>query len=361
MTLKRICIKRLFGHLDYDLDVDNPEHVCIMLGKNGSGKTTILQLIHDLSRSDFEAISRVVFTEFQALLEGEGGGQYVERITVTMTKEPGKEMQIEFSHVSGDRTEAKNLGLHAFLDEKDMYVTQEKIRRLLDTTLIPAQRLHDETATIGVHEIIKEACERGNIKEETSDLLAEVMRVASSREITRNAALVKDYLEHVAGISEILSDSQKRERFIRQRWDEMDLMVAQHMYECHVEKFFDIVNEFLSGKKLVPSATDGYRVELDDGHALDAGLLSSGEKSLIIMFTRLLVNGHCCYGPRPWMLFLIDEPEAYLHVGWQRAFLRAVKDIQQLTKGNYIIATHSPHIVHDRQDLCHQLGPIDGQ
>jgi ABC-type hemin transport system ATPase subunit len=51
--LKNLTIKGLFDALNYDIDFDNPDHLSILLGPNGSGKTTILDLVKDYCDSPF--------------------------------------------------------------------------------------------------------------------------------------------------------------------------------------------------------------------------------------------------------------------------------------------------------------------
>ncbi|MBN2153549.1 MAG: AAA family ATPase [Candidatus Lokiarchaeota archaeon] len=126
-----------------------------------------------------------------------------------------------------------------------------------------------------------------------------------------------------------------------------------------LDKFFEIVNNFLVGKKLVPSPIEGYLVEQKNGKLLTLDKLSSGEKNLIILFTKLLTVPSRGYEPPEGVTFLIDEPEISLHVGWQMRFIEAIKAIQASTRGRYIIATHSPQIIHNRGDLCFKLGPPD--
>ena len=53
---------------------------------------------------------------------------------------------------------------------------------------------------------------------------------------------------------------------------------------------------------------------------------------------------------------LIDEPELSLHVGWQKKFLSDLTAIVELSGLDAVVATHSPFIVGDRDDLLVGLG-----
>lgn len=51
--IKRITIKKLFGLYDYDVVLSNEMNTTIITGPNGYGKTTILNIINHLHKSDF--------------------------------------------------------------------------------------------------------------------------------------------------------------------------------------------------------------------------------------------------------------------------------------------------------------------
>ena len=44
-------------------------------------------------------------------------------------------------------------------------------------------------------------------------------------------------------------------------------------------------------------------------------------------------------------IFIIDEPEMSLHIGWQKIFVKTILDIND--KLQLIFATHSPEIISD--------------
>ncbi len=52
---------------------------------------------------------------------------------------------------------------------------------------------------------------------------------------------------------------------------------------------------------------------------------------------------------------MIDEPELSLHVTWQHKFLNDIERISKLADLDFLIATHSPSIIHDRRSLMVSL------
>lgn len=112
--------------------------------------------------------------------------------------------------------------------------------------------------------------------------------------------------------------------------------------------FLDTINSFLtdSGKQI---SFDSGRGNLGFSSSLDNytrqyGLeqLSSGEKQLTIFFAYLIFS-YLYNTSQEDGVFLIDEPELSLHVGWQRRFTKAVT---QAAPGlQLVFATHSPEII----------------
>lgn len=78
--------------------------------------------------------------------------------------------------------------------------------------------------------------------------------------------------------------------------------------------------------------------------------LSSGEQHEVVFAYRLL------FKTRAASLVLIDEPEISLNVAWQQKFLNDLLRIRELSDLGFLIATHSPQIIHDRWDLAQRLG-----
>ena len=107
--------------------------------------------------------------------------------------------------------------------------------------------------------------------------------------------------------------------------------------------FLEIVNNFFKAtddKKNVHINSEG-RIIIESEYprrSLSLYNLSSGEKQIIIIFACLIFglpndkNG----------IFIIDEPEASLHLAWQKIF---VDSIQKVNNIQFIFATHSPEII----------------
>lgn len=72
MPLAELRVTNLFGHFTHRIALNEREHITIMHGANGVGKTTILRLIDDFFRGRFSALGRIPFSTIEmGLTSGE--------------------------------------------------------------------------------------------------------------------------------------------------------------------------------------------------------------------------------------------------------------------------------------------------
>ncbi|MBC8991468.1 AAA family ATPase [Micromonospora chalcea] len=107
-----------------------------------------------------------------------------------------------------------------------------------------------------------------------------------------------------------------------------------------VELFRDIVNSRFLFKRIKIDRERGFVFKTQAGEELSPDHLSSGEQHELVLVYGLL------FGVEPGSLVLIDEPEISLHPAWQRKFLDDIVRIANLTALRFMIATHSPQIIH---------------
>lgn len=94
----------------------------------------------------------------------------------------------------------------------------------------------------------------------------------------------------------------------------------------------------------------GLVVAGEHGDSLPPDSLSSGEQHELILHYDLL------FRVAPNTVVLLDEPELSLHLEWQSRFLSDLMAIVQLSSFDALVATHSPSIVGERDDLMVELG-----
>ena len=70
-------IKGLFGDKNYEFELNQNPNVTILYGLNGTGKTTILNMIKNILTYNFNAINEIIFDSFQLKLENGFSIQYI--------------------------------------------------------------------------------------------------------------------------------------------------------------------------------------------------------------------------------------------------------------------------------------------
>lgn len=110
------------------------------------------------------------------------------------------------------------------------------------------------------------------------------------------------------------------------------------------------VNEKYQHKRIRLDQEKGLVAEGEADQLIPLDALSSGEQHEFVLHYDLL------FRVRPNTVVLIDEPELSLHVAWQKKFLPDLLDIVNLSGFDAIVATHSPFIIGERDDLMVGLG-----
>jgi predicted ATP-binding protein involved in virulence len=100
-------------------------------------------------------------------------------------------------------------------------------------------------------------------------------------------------------------------------------------------KLQNLINKMITGRKTVSLESNAISVETLDHKFLSLASLSSGEKHVLRILIEPLIAG-----PNP---IIIDEPELSMHVDWQRELVSAVMQLNPDCQ--LILATHSPEIM----------------
>lgn len=99
------------------------------------------------------------------------------------------------------------------------------------------------------------------------------------------------------------------------------------------ENFLSILKRFITDKVF---SFENNGLKIDKNGDIPISKLSSGEKQLLILFTEALLQREV-----PGV-FIADEPELSLHIGWQREILPAIRQLNPNCQ--LIVATHSPEV-----------------
>lgn len=118
-----------------------------------------------------------------------------------------------------------------------------------------------------------------------------------------------------------------------------DLKLREHNPDepSKFEEFKELVNKFLEGKQITTVSLD-YRVEIKDdetGNIFGLESLGSGEKQIVLLIGEIL------HYIRKGSIIMIDEPEIHLHPVWQRIFVDTLTKLCQKYDAQMILATQS--------------------
>jgi len=119
------------------------------------------------------------------------------------------------------------------------------------------------------------------------------------------------------------------------------------------EKLFEIREHFVEEKTLFKILNtliiDGFSPEVkfsliqeDDKNLMSFNVLSEGEQQAII------IRGLIELANNENTLFLFDEPDTYLHPSWQRSFIENINQLagrNELNTSQFLITTHSPQLL----------------
>jgi energy-coupling factor transporter ATP-binding protein EcfA2 len=106
-----------------------------------------------------------------------------------------------------------------------------------------------------------------------------------------------------------------------------------------MSSFVSLLGEFYSHKTTTIHLERGLQIQTDTGQELQPGMLSSGEKQLLLLFCNAIS------ARRDRTILMIDEPEISLNVTWQRRLIPALLTCMSGTAFQIILATHSIEIL----------------
>ncbi|HCS7033156.1 TPA: ATP-binding protein [Escherichia albertii] len=109
-------------------------------------------------------------------------------------------------------------------------------------------------------------------------------------------------------------------------------------------EFFEVFKLFFpKEKEIILSSQNQLVMKTENGH-VSLNELSSGEKQMIILLGQIYLSES-----KP-VLYIADEPEVSLHVKWQDKIVDALMKINP--NAQFLLATHSPDVIGRRRDFA---------
>ena len=125
--------------------------------------------------------------------------------------------------------------------------------------------------------------------------------------------------------------------------------------EKKIDLLLQIINSLFLNLSFEIRADRGFYFMVSDHEQIAPERLSSGEQNQLVMYYDLI------FFTDPGTLVLVDEPEISLHIVWQRLYLEYIKKITNITGSNFMIATHSPQLIHTNWEYTVDLSGEDGE
>ncbi|NGQ95525.1 AAA family ATPase [Brevibacillus sp. SYP-B805] len=414
LKLKHFSIKGLFGYKNIEIPFN--ENIKILVGENGIGKTTILNILYYTLACKFEKLEDI---DFETIRLEFYSGNYIE-INKSELEMYFPSTNIEYlrNYLSDrewhDLLRHKEMGRipHIFverlarrtdLNEKQVYqeikkfITSDSSRETNDyinnfKNIIESEfnceifyfptyrRIEEDLHKLGIEEYNGKLIQFGmtDVERAFKRITQEIKDSAIQWFSKVNGEMLSQLISGINVTEEMINSIQRDALKIvldrvgnnisdeyKERIDDLiknDLLrnttyeplvyflsnlikIYQQQREKDeaIQQFAEICNKYLVGKKV---EYDESSVEISikqNGRKIDISKLSSGEKQIVSLFSRIFLDSNKEF------IILFDEPELSLSIDWQSQLL---PDILNSKRCSFMfVVTHSPFIFENDLDI----------
>jgi predicted ATP-binding protein involved in virulence len=301
MQLKEIIVENLFNAFDHHIRLN--EKLTIMIGENGYGKTTILNMLRAVADWNYVYFHSIVFTKFQLVFDNQ---------TITVEKKDNNIFLNGNKIIDGQDFEGEIL-----TTIKNTYADIEITPQVSLYDLILNNEIRNSQKYIQTYNrrMIREFKPQYNLGNLDNTLLIGTKRLDMYAPLRYwNEFKKKPYNDYKAKLLTTL-----------------------------LERYF--LNKYIAliGNNLEICSTINKKI-------ISIMALSLGEQHLFVLFYLLL------FKTKSNTFVLFDEPETSLHISWQNRFIDDLLEIAaNLDSLNIFIATHSPNLIGHHWDLTVEL------
>jgi predicted ATPase len=359
--------------------------VNVFFGLNGSGKTSLLKILHSAMSNDSSILRTVPFkyaevkifsitlntvitrTIEQTDWSPETGmgfevvalGERRERVTArraTSRKEP--------SWKPGPRTPPDLGGLHhRYLPTSRLYLGPPRAPINTWTTIgqgveVPSEETLEQYFASSVTQlwISYTADLLAAVRKAQEDGLASILKAVLAPETRPEGQghldpavayqRVASFLERqgspgsLRSLDEFVSryESDTRLRSVVQDIDRVERQIEEATAPRN--KLQNLIQGMFSGGKIVRFEDRAIKVETGEKQEINLSVLSSGEKHVMLIFVETLLAQESS--------IIVDEPEISMHVDWQKKLITSMHQLNP--SAQLIMASHSPEIMADVDD-----------
>lgn len=324
--ISKIEIKHLWNNPKLNIEWNLNKDVNVLAGDNGTGKSTILDLIANLLKGSFKddldeivkhikitfnTGQHIIFEKIEDTVKNleirAKKDNNLNEIIQDLKKNKGK----EFSKI-------KSLGFNRISFES-LHIQPNKLNELIGS---------DYIKTFDKKLINKKS------QDEIEYITSNTLRTDLDLEI---AALQTEYFVYQLELGKRALNLSKTNN-----------VNTENEIDWKLTTFRNIINELFSVTQKLINPDDNYISFIQNEKVLKPFQLSSGEKQLLIILLSALVQDN-----KPYIL-LLDEPEISLHTDWQEKLINCILNLNE--NAQIIIATHSPFVIsHGWTDKVFQI------
>jgi predicted ATPase len=345
----------------------------VFWGLNGSGKTSLLRILHAALDNDAPSMARIPFRRAKVAFHSSRHDKVIsrtldkERLDSVSLVEDDEGRLIEYVQSGGEigwqtlpRIEGMGRMAHRYLPITRLASRSTGVRRS------PTSRSYEDERSFD--EAFAEAISSLWIRISNSSLLAQaqvqrkgladVLRLsvtggasgsaASSSIGPEDAYLIVSRFLREQGSTERLG---RRQFLHRYETDDAQRAIVDRIHGFHEEidqaqepinKLVSLLDDMFGGGKHIERTPRSLDVYTPDRQVIPLSGLSSGEKQLMFILLE------CMSGEDNTVM--IDEPELSMHVDWQHRLIEAIRTVSPGTQ--LILATHSPEVMAMVPDSC---------
>ena len=219
------------------------------------------------------------------------------------------------------------------------------LRRRIDQTLAEYGRQAQELDKSFPHRLLQRTAGVLSVEEIRNRMAA----LDSTTEELKNIGILDALPTNPSEIGDDIDDTQRGVMTLYVEDTAKKHEAARHL-AMKIRPLLDGLNSKFRHKTIAVERHRGLVAKDKHGMSLPLASLSSGEQHELVLHYDLL------FRIRPNALVLLDEPEISLHVEWQSTFLTDLMEIAKLSGFDAVVATHSPYIVGEKDDLMVGLG-----
>lgn len=348
--IEKLKITKLFGA--YDLDIDFTENYNIIIGENGVGKTTVLNILNAILSTQFEKLRDYDFEKIQFNFCGECITILKEHINIISPKTLSNKDNVEDKINNINRTSDSTITYYRLMINKLDSIDVDILNKIKESNISDELKLEFKNNDFDIADF-QNFIENDNnyinilyilytkiiIEKLNSDILflptyriieksianTEVLRAIIGEDIQTDLNFIEDYLIEVKNkLFELYKNDNKEN--IKEQLNEI---------QKNIYMFVEYCNKYLFNKKMV---YDDNHVNLNidaRGQMHSLNDTSSGEKQIIFLFAKMFFSDR-------QVILIYDEPEISMSLEWQEQVL--VDVVKSSRCKSMMVATHSPFI-----------------